>query len=259
MSATWLSDSTELFSGTWLSSAYAGQGVPGDQVPSTGTNGPAAIYADLSLPADAAKEYRATLVTSTSTGTLVFNEDTSFIWTPPGSTGSDSFVIRVYEDGVQLTPDETIYLSVGSAALAANLASNSILSGSLSTAIAFAAQLASQSKLSGVLVSGSTLSASLVSSSTLNGALSTSIQLTAALQSTSTLSGTLATPTTALQAQLSTISTVVANLSTQIDLSAAMTSKSTLTGTLGAPIPTIIITLEKYTADFVSTRLTMRF
>ena len=60
---TWLSDSSSLVSGAWLSSEFRGHGVRGDAIPPTGAHGPAPLYAWLSLPADAANEYRWAITT----------------------------------------------------------------------------------------------------------------------------------------------------------------------------------------------------
>jgi hypothetical protein len=74
---SWLSDSTELVSGGWLSSAYAGHGVRGDQVPSTGVHGAAPLYQHVVLPGDAASEFRWVPSSTPGSGTFVLNEDSS--------------------------------------------------------------------------------------------------------------------------------------------------------------------------------------
>ena len=99
---SWLSDSTELVPGGWLSSAYAGHGVRGDAVPSTGSHGAALIFDSLTLPADAAKEYRMYL-TALPSGltTLQIGEDTSI--TADGANGTYTGGIGdMYEDGALL-------------------------------------------------------------------------------------------------------------------------------------------------------------
>ena len=60
---SWLSDSSSLISGAWLSSEFRGHGVRGDAIPPTGAHGPAPLYAWLTLPADAANEYRWAITT----------------------------------------------------------------------------------------------------------------------------------------------------------------------------------------------------
>lgn len=127
-----LVDTSPLIASCCVVSLYAGHGVRGDAVPSTGTHGPSPIYNDLSLPADAAKEYRWSIVTPPATGTLVPNEDGSFDYTPPPGTVDlvTTFVYRVWEDGVDMgTAPVTIVIgSVGavlSGATAIDLTSSS--------------------------------------------------------------------------------------------------------------------------------------
>lgn len=91
-------DTAPLLSGACVVSAYTGHGVPGSAVPSTGTHGPSPIYNDLSLPADAAKEYRWAIVTPPASGSLVIYEDGSYAFTAPGS-GSYGYTYRLWEDG----------------------------------------------------------------------------------------------------------------------------------------------------------------
>lgn len=114
---SWLSDSTELISGGWLSSAYAGHGVRGDAVPATGTHGAPPLYASLSLPADAANEYRWGIVTPPTVGTLVVGEDGAEDYTPPPGTTdlTVTYVWRLWENGVDLgTATRTIIFGAGS-------------------------------------------------------------------------------------------------------------------------------------------------
>ena len=85
--------------GSCVVSAYAGHGVRGDAVPSTGAHGPSPIYNDLSLPADASKEYRWGLVTPPASGALKMYENGSFEYTPSGS-GPASFTYRLWEEGI---------------------------------------------------------------------------------------------------------------------------------------------------------------
>jgi hypothetical protein len=97
----WLCDSTELIPGAWLSSLYAGHGVRGDAVPSTGVDGPAPLYPCISLPADAAVELRAYVTLWPTLGTLDIAEDSSFIYTG----AADYFEFRLYADGVAATAE----------------------------------------------------------------------------------------------------------------------------------------------------------
>lgn len=85
-----------LVPGAYRYGGYGGLGVPGSQVPSTGVDGPAGLYNDLSLPADANKEVRALVVRWPANGVLTVFEDSSFVYTG----ASDSFDYRLYVDGV---------------------------------------------------------------------------------------------------------------------------------------------------------------
>ena len=58
-----------------------GLGVRGDAIPSTGDSGPAPLYNDITLPADAAAEVRALLLTTPAAGTFTMAEDSSFTFT----------------------------------------------------------------------------------------------------------------------------------------------------------------------------------
>lgn len=126
-------DTAPLLAGACVVSLYAGHGVRGDQVPSTGTHGPSPIYNDLALPADAAKEYRWGIVTPPAVGTLVVYEDGSYAYTPPGGTVdlTATYTYRLWQDGADLgTATESIVIGAGSslALSPAALASSSALS-----------------------------------------------------------------------------------------------------------------------------------
>lgn len=97
----WLCDTSELVPSGWLSSLYAGHGVRGDAVPSTGTDGPSALYPCISLPADSAVEVRGYITRWPTLGTLEIAEDGGFVYTG----ASDYFEFRLYADGVAETDD----------------------------------------------------------------------------------------------------------------------------------------------------------
>lgn len=70
--------STQTQSDTWISSRYPGIGCPASQIPSTGTDGPAFLFADIAANGFAADdELRLELLTTPSAGTLLLNEDSS--------------------------------------------------------------------------------------------------------------------------------------------------------------------------------------
>lgn len=96
---SWLCDSTELVSGAWLSSAYAGHGVLGAAVPITGEHGPALLYPGLNLPTEGADEFRAVILTRPGGLTvLAFDEDSS--WQAEGSPGSYVGTWEGFKNGV---------------------------------------------------------------------------------------------------------------------------------------------------------------
>ena len=90
---SWLSDSASLISGAWVSSAYAGHGISGADVPVTGTNGASIISQATTV--NPAKEYRLFGVSMPPGFTL--NEDGSGT-----ATASGVATLRLYEDAVEL-------------------------------------------------------------------------------------------------------------------------------------------------------------
>jgi len=90
---SWLSDSSGIISGAWVSSAYPGHGILGAYVPVTGTNGGSIIA--LCTTVDPAKEYRLEVVSLPSGMTL--NEDGS-----GSGTASGVASLRIFEDGIDL-------------------------------------------------------------------------------------------------------------------------------------------------------------
>lgn len=117
-------DTTQLISGALVASLYPGHGVRGDAVPSTGTHAPSPIYNDLTLPADAAKEYRWGVVAAPATGVLTIYENGSFAYAPPDGTTSltTGFTYRLWQDGADLGT-AVVSIQIGDVALAAGLSS----------------------------------------------------------------------------------------------------------------------------------------
>lgn len=89
---------------------FGGLGVRGDGVPSDGVDGPSPIYAGLSLPAEAANEFRIVLLTTPTVGDLFIYEDTSFSFTGPD--GVHTWTYAAYKDGV-LYGTGTVTLVIG--------------------------------------------------------------------------------------------------------------------------------------------------
>jgi hypothetical protein len=142
---SWLSDSTELVSGGWLSSAYEGHGVRGDQVPSTGVHGAAPLYQHVVLPGDAAAEFRWVPSATPGAGTFVLNEDSSCTLTgaPDGVYALNG---QWFKDGV-LGGTSTNSITIGDTGAVAGGAlitvSSSIIGGSAIGGVASVAQGAS--------------------------------------------------------------------------------------------------------------------
>ena len=146
---TWLSDSTELIAGGWLSSAYPGHGVRGDAVPSSGDSGPAPLYNDITLPADAAAEVRALILTLPSAGTFAMAEDSSFTF--GGARAAPIPLPTRPGGGVAVGGVSTITLTVGAAGLAGAAADTASASGALTTAIRLAGDAIAQALAGGGL------------------------------------------------------------------------------------------------------------
>ena len=87
---TWLvSSNRQSFTGNpgWLVSAYAGGGIRGADVPSTGTNGPSIFFNDVTLPAENNDEFAWRIVSGPSNGgTFIPYEDGSFYFLGPAGT-----------------------------------------------------------------------------------------------------------------------------------------------------------------------------
>ena len=110
-------DTAPLIASSCVVSLYAGHGVRGDAVPSTGTHGPSPVYNDLVLPADAAKEYRWAITAPPASGTLTVYEDCSYSYAPPGGTTdlTVTYTYRLWQDGLDMgTAVETIVIGAGS-------------------------------------------------------------------------------------------------------------------------------------------------
>lgn len=89
-----------------------GLGVLGSEIPSTGANGPAYMYNDITLPGDANNEYRGLILTVPSAGAFFAYEDSSFSFIGAPS-GVYTFTYRLFENGVDLgTATGTISVGV---------------------------------------------------------------------------------------------------------------------------------------------------
>lgn len=104
-------DTSEWIAGSLLI-GETGLGVIGSAIPSTGDNGPAYTYNDLSFPTDNNKEVCGRITSWPSAGTLVAYEDTSFEFTG-APDGAYFFDYQLYVDGVATGSPVTVSLAVG--------------------------------------------------------------------------------------------------------------------------------------------------
>jgi hypothetical protein len=99
----------------WISGALViggtGLGVLAENIPSTGTHGPAYTYNDLSLPADNGKEICGRITVWPASGTLTAAEDTSFTFV--GADGSYSFTYQLYAGGVATGSPQASSIVIG--------------------------------------------------------------------------------------------------------------------------------------------------
>jgi hypothetical protein len=90
-------DILSLISGKTVVSLYDGFGVRGDAIAAGGGGiNPSFVYASLSLPADAAKEYRFEITSWPSSGTVEVAEDLTLVYTP-GADGTYYLVGDLWE------------------------------------------------------------------------------------------------------------------------------------------------------------------
>lgn len=101
-------DTTPLIAGACVVSAYAGHGIRGADVPSSGAHGPAILYLGLVLPAEADDEFRALILTRPAGLTLLnIGEDSGL-----EAEGPDGVYVgtwRGYKNGVVYGPDPSTY------------------------------------------------------------------------------------------------------------------------------------------------------
>jgi hypothetical protein len=91
--------------GGLIASAYPGLGIRGDSISALGSGGASPVYPMLSLPADAAKEYRIRSVTALTSGASVQTyEDLSAAVTPPSGmvNGKVFWSFVLHENGASL-------------------------------------------------------------------------------------------------------------------------------------------------------------
>lgn len=122
---SWLCDSTELISGSWLTSAYAGHGILAEDIPATGEHGASVLYDQVTLPADNGKEIRAEILT-TPTGLTTWLQDEDGTVDATAPDGVYTYPIQVYVDGVALGSTKTVTLTFGAAGASSSLAATGL-------------------------------------------------------------------------------------------------------------------------------------
>lgn len=95
----WLVDSAQLNPGQWTVTKWPGVGIPGDQVPATGSHGPSPLLNDLDLPADAKIEVRMRLESKDAGLTVVLRDDGSVVQSAE-SPGAFNWYYRAFANGV---------------------------------------------------------------------------------------------------------------------------------------------------------------
>jgi hypothetical protein len=117
---TWRSNTASTTDGAWITSKYAGLGVPSAEIPSTGDSGAGYLYNDISAQsAQPTDEMRGQILTWPSAGVFAVNEDSSFLFTG-APDGAYAATYRGYKNGVSYG-DYTITLQVGSNAVTSNI------------------------------------------------------------------------------------------------------------------------------------------
>lgn len=146
---TWLSPASEVVTG-WLSSGYAGHGILGADIPSTGDNGGSPVLNDSISPS---AEYRWTVETPPASGTLNVFEDCSFEY-DNATAGTYNFVYRLYEDGVS-QGTATVTLQIGAAETTITATTANAVGSLVSGVGTFCAITATTANASGSLISQS--------------------------------------------------------------------------------------------------------
>jgi len=215
---------------SWISGACLvgnrGLGVRGDAVPSSGDSGPAPLYNDITLPADAAAEVRALVLTLPSAGTLAVYEDSSFVFAG-APDGTYTWTYQAYKDGATLGSPNTVTLTVGAAVLAGAATASAASAGTLTTQIRIAATAAATAAASGALTApGSGLAAAAAAQASASGTLTTAITLAAAATATATAAGSITPPGAALAGGAIAAVFAAGSLTTAIRLAAAAAARA---------------------------------
>jgi hypothetical protein len=103
---SWLSDTTELVTGGWMSSAYPGLGATGAMIKAANTTGEHGACVAMNDGLLDASEYMFEVGAQPAAGMVVFDELGHATITVPAD-GTYVWTYRLREDGVYVTPDQT--------------------------------------------------------------------------------------------------------------------------------------------------------
>lgn len=106
---SWRSNTVDTTGGGWITSRYAGLGVPSADIPATGDSGAGYLYND--FVANGAGEYRGVILTLPSAGSFTTYETSAFSFTD-APDGVYTATYRGYKDGVTYG-DFTITMTIG--------------------------------------------------------------------------------------------------------------------------------------------------
>lgn len=153
-------DATEWISGALLI-GETGLGVLGADIPAYGDAGAGYAYNDLTFPEDANKEICGRITSWPSAGTLVANEDTSFVFSD-APDGTYSFEYQLYVDGVATGTSTSVTLQVGPPVSMNLITDSAVMSASaVVTPIASGAVVVNDAVFSGISSGGASASATL--------------------------------------------------------------------------------------------------
>lgn len=175
---TWRSSAAPLVAGRWVSSAYPGNGIRGDAIPTSGEAGPPPLANDISLPADAANEFRILVLSRPAAGVLTVGEDSAFIFSG-APDGAYTWTYQAYRNGVAFGGVSTVNMTVGAvaAALAGGAQAASLAQADLATAIRAAAAAFDVANATGGLTTAIRLAAPAVDQVQAGGLLTVPIPL----------------------------------------------------------------------------------
>lgn len=229
---TWRSDSASLVPGAWVSSAYHGFGVRGDQIPQDGDNAPSALANDVTLPAQAADEFRLIVLTRPAQGTLVVDENGAYQFSG-APDGVYTWTYRGFRNNVTYG-DFTVTMRVGGVNLDGEAADQVTASGALTAAILLAGAALSAASANGALGAQVPLSGAAMAQALASGVLTTQIPLAGTALVAAGATGTLTVQIAGLGGDAIARAQAAGSLSTGITLAGAALAVTTAGGSIAA-------------------------